>query len=74
MEIYIEIHSFTLTKEQKKILTDLKKNKVNVSKLIREIIFKELTPKKDKRKKATLLDLQNSFSIFENEINNRNKI
>ena len=74
MEIYIEIHSFTLTKEQKKILTDLKKNKVNVSKLIREIIFKELTPKKDKRKKATLSDLQNSFSIFENEINNRNTI
>ena len=74
MEIYTEIHSFTLTKEQKKILTDLKKNKVNVSKLIREIIFKELTPKKDKRKKATLSDLQNSFSIFENEINNRNTI
>ena len=63
-----------MTKEQKKILTDLKKNKVNVSKLIREIIFKELTPKKDKRKKATLSDLQNSFSIFENEINNRNTI
>ena len=74
MEIYTEIQSFTLTKEQKKILTDLKKNKVNVSKLIREIIFKELTQKKDKRKTATLLDLQNSFSIFENEINNRNKI
>ena len=35
MEIYTETHSFTLTKEQKKILTDLKKNKVNVSKLIR---------------------------------------
>ena len=74
MEIYTEIQSFTLTKEQKQILIDLKKNKVNVSKLIREIIFKELTPKKDKRKKATLLDLQNSFSIFENEINNRNTI
>ena len=40
MEIYTEIHSFTLTKEQKKILTDLKVNKVNVSKLIREIVFK----------------------------------
>ena len=68
MEIYTEIQSFTLTKEQKQILIDLKKNKVNVSKLIREIIFKELTQKKDKRKKATLIDLQNSFSIFENEI------
>ena len=68
MEIYTEIHSFTLTKEQKKILTDLKKNKVNVSKLIREIIFKELTSKKDKRKKASLSDLINSFSVFENEL------
>ena len=64
MEIYTEIQSFTLTKEQKKILTDLKKNKVNVSKLIREIIFKELTPKVDKRKKATLADLMNSFNNF----------
>lgn len=74
MEIYTEVHSFTLTKEQKQILVDLKKNKVNVSKFIRNIVFKELTIKKDKRKKATLLDLQNSFSIFENEINNRNKV
>lgn len=68
MEIYTEIQSFTLTKEQKKILTDLKKNKINVSKLIREIIFKELTPKVDKRRKASLSDLINSFSVFENEL------
>ena len=61
MEIYTEIHSFTLTKEQKKILTDLKKNKVNVSKLIREIVFKELTPKVDKRKKPTIDDLKRSL-------------
>ncbi|WP_353077007.1 hypothetical protein [Flavobacterium sp.] len=61
MEIYTEIHSFTLTKEQKKILTDLKANKVNVSKLIREIIFKELTPKVDKRKKPTIDDLKKSL-------------
>ena len=61
MEIYTKTHSFTLTKEQKKILTDLKKNKVNVSKLIREIIFKELTPKVDKRKKATIEDLKRSL-------------
>ena len=61
MEIYTEIQSFTLTKEQKKILTDLKKNKVNVSKLIREIIFKELTPKIDNRKKVTIEDLKNSL-------------
>lgn len=64
MEIYTEVHSFTLTKEQKKILTDLKKNKVNVSRLIREIVFKELTPKVDKRKKVTLADLMNSFNNF----------
>ena len=61
MEIYTEIHSFTLTKEQKKILTDLKENKVNVSKLIREIVFKELTLKVDKRKKATIEQLKNSL-------------
>ena len=61
MEIYTEIHSFTLTKEQKKILTDLKANKVNVSKLIREIIFKELTPKVDKRKKVTIEKLKKSL-------------
>ena len=61
MEIYTEVQSFTLTKEQKKILTDLKANKVNVSKLIREIIFKELTPKVDKRKKPTIDDLKRSL-------------
>ena len=61
MEIYTEIQSFTLTKEQKKILTDLKANKVNVSKLIREIVFKELTPKVDKRKKPTIADLKKSL-------------
>jgi hypothetical protein len=61
MEIYTKVHSFTLTKEQKNILTDLKENKVNVSKLIREIVFKELTPKVDKRKKPTIDDLKNSL-------------
>ena len=61
MEIYTKVHSFTLTKEQKKILTDLKANKVNVSKLIREIVFKELTPKVDKRKKPTIADLKKSL-------------
>ena len=61
MEIYTKVHSFTLTKEQKKILTDLKANKLNVSKLIREIVFKELTPKVDKRKKVTIDDLKKSL-------------
>ena len=61
MENYTEVHSFTLTKDQKKILTDLKKNKVNVSRLIREIVFKELTPKVDKRKKPTIEDLKRSL-------------
>jgi hypothetical protein len=62
MEIYTEIHSFTLTKEQKKILKDLKSNKVNVSKLIRDIIFKELNQKVDKRKKPTIDDLKESLN------------
>lgn len=61
MEIYTEVHSFTLTKEQKKILTDLKKNKVNVSKLIRDLVFKELTTKVDKRKNPTIEDLKRSL-------------
>ncbi len=61
MEIFTEVQSFTLTKEQKKILKDLKANKVNVSKLIREIVFKELTPKVDKRKKVTIDDLKKSL-------------
>ena len=61
MEIFTEIHSFTLTKQQKKILIDLKKNKVNVSKLIRDLVFKELTTKVDKRKKPTLEDLKRSL-------------
>ena len=61
MEIYTEVHSFTLTKEQKKILNDLKAKKVNVSKLIREIVFKELTPKVDKRRKPTIDDLKRSL-------------
>ena len=71
MEIFTEIHSFTLTKQQKKILIDLKKNKVNVSKLIRDLVFKELTTKVDKRKKATLADLMNSFNNFESQLNNK---
>jgi len=61
MEIFTEIHSFTLTKQQKKILIDLKKNKVNVSKLIRDLVFKELTTKVDKRKKPTIEDLKRSL-------------
>lgn len=68
MEIYTEVQSFTLTKEQKKVLKDLKANKVNVSKLIRDIVFKELTLKLDKRKKPTLEDLKKSFNLFEKQL------
>ena len=68
MEIFTEIHSFTLTKQQKKILIDLKKNKVNVSKLIRDLVFKELTTKVDKRKKPTIEDLKRSFNLFEKQL------
>ena len=68
MEIFTEVQSFTLTKEQKKILKDLMENKVNVSKLIRDIVFKELTHKLDKRKKPTLEDLKRSFNLFEKEL------
>ena len=66
MEIYKEIHSFKCDKEMKDFLIQLKKNKVNVSKFIRDSINKnrpEIKP--DKRKKPTINDLINSFSIFE---------
>lgn len=69
MEIYDKLHSFSCDKEMKDFLLQLKRNKVNVSKFIRESINKNIPKiKPDKRKKATITDLRNSFSIFEEQL------
>ena len=72
MEIYDKLHSFSCDKEMKNFLLELKKNKVNVSKFIRDSINKNRPEiKVDKRKKATLKDLKNSFLIFENQLSRK---
>lgn len=74
MKKYDKIQSFKCDKELDSFLKSLYKKSNFVRVAILEKVERENLLKKDKRKKATLLDLQNSFSIFENEINNRNKI
>jgi hypothetical protein len=70
MEIYNEIQTFTCNKEMKNFFKQLRKNKVNVSKFIRDSVIKNMPEvKKDKRKKATINDLKESFCIFENQLN-----
>ena len=69
MEIYKEIQTFKCDKEMKEFLLELKKNKVNVSKFIRDSINKNRPEiKVDKRKKPTINDLKESFCIFENQL------
>jgi hypothetical protein len=71
MEIYNEIQTFTCNKEMKNFFKQLRKNKVNVSKFIRDSVIKNMPEvKKDKRKKATINDLKESFCIFENQLTN----
>lgn len=74
MKKYDKIQSFKCDKELDKFLKSLSKKSEFIRIAILEKRERDNLIKKDKRKKATLLDLQNSFSIFENEINNRNKI
>jgi len=63
MEIYNEIQTFTCNKEMKEFFKQLRKNKVNVSKFIRDSINKNRPIiKADKRKKATLTDLKESLN------------
>ena len=64
-----KLHSFSCDKEMKDFLLQLKRNKVNVSKFIRDSINKNRPEiKQDNRKKATINDLRNSFSVFENNL------
>ena len=74
MEIYNEIQSFKCDKEMKDFLIQLKKNKVNVSKFIRDSVKKNMPEiKQDKRKKATINDLNKSFNMFENNLKQWNQ-
>ena len=69
MEIYNEIQTFTCNKEMKEFFKQMKRNKVNVSKFIRDSVKKNMPEiKQDKRKKATLEDLKRSFNLFEKEL------
>ena len=74
MKKYDKIQTFKCDEELDKFLKSLSKKSNFIRVAIIEKIERENLIKKDKRKKATLSDLQNSFSIFENEINNRNTI
>ena len=74
MKIYDKIQSFKCDEELDLFLKSLYKKSNFIRVAIMEKRERENLLKKDKRKKATLSDLQNSFSIFENEINNRNTI
>ena len=70
MKLYDKIQTFTTDDFQKQQLNQLRKNKVNVSKFIRDAVneklAKETILKQDKRKKYTMQDLKDSFkqSIF----------
>lgn len=67
MKIYDKIQTFTTDDFQKKQLDLLRKNKVNVSKFIRDAVneklAKETISKEDKRKKYTMQDLKDSLNI-----------
>jgi predicted outer membrane protein len=72
MEIYNEIQTFTCDKEMKDFFKQMKRNKVNVSKFIRDSVKKNMPEiKQDRRKKASLSDLKESFAIFEENLTNK---
>ena len=69
MKLYDKIQTFTTDDFQKQQLNQLRKNKVNVSKFIRDAVNEKLAKeiiKKDCRKKYTMQDLKDSLnaSIF----------
>ena len=70
MKKYDKIQSFKCDKELDYFLKSLSKKSNFIRVAILEKIERENLLKKDKRKKATLLDLQNSFIIFENNLIN----
>ena len=52
-------------------MSEFVKNEDGTQKVIIEKIERENLIKKDKRKKATLADLMNSFNNFESQLNNK---
>jgi hypothetical protein len=63
MKIYKKIHTFTCDKEMKDFLNKLRREKVNVSKFIRESIEKNKPiQKKDNRKKVTINELKQKLN------------
>ena len=68
MKKYDKIQSFKCDEELDSFLKSLSKKSNFVRVAIMEKRERENLIKKDKRKKATLLDLQNSFCIFENQL------
>ena len=70
MKKYDKIQTFTTDDFQKNQLNQLRKNKVNVSKFIRDAVNEKLAKEniliQDKRKKYTMQDLKDSLnsSIF----------
>lgn len=63
MKVYNKTHSFTCDKEMKDFLNQLKREKVNVSKFIRDSINKNKPiRKKDNRKKVTISELKEKLN------------
>lgn len=69
MKKYDKIQSFKCDKQLDSFLKSLSKKSEFIRVAVIEKMQREnLTPKKDKRKKATINDLMDSFSIFENQL------
>lgn len=68
---YDKIQSFKCDEELYKFLKSLYKKSEFIRISILEKIERENLIKKDKRKKPTIEDLQNSFIIFENQLNSK---
>lgn len=71
MEIYNKLHSFKTDEEMDLFLKSLNKKSEFIRLAILEKIERDnIVIKKDKRKKATINDLKESFCIFENQLTN----
>lgn len=68
MKKYDKIQSFKCDEELDKFLKSLSKKSNFIRVAILEKIERENLIKKDKRKKATLADLMNSFNNFEDQL------
>lgn len=72
MEIYNKLHSFKTDEEMDIFLKSLNKKSEFIRLAILEKIERDnIVIKKDKRKKATINDLKESFFIFENQLSRK---